>query len=282
MKYSIVENEDEMAKSAAKRIAALIREKQARGEKAVIGLATGSTPIKVYAELVRMHREEGLSFYNVVTFNLDEYVVDKNAHPDFYERYESYHGFMREHLFRHVDIAPENIHIPDGMADDLEKECKDYERKIQEAGGIDLQLVGIGRNGHIGFNEPGSPLSGSTAIVDLDPETIAVNVEKFGFASPRAITMGLGTIMKAKQIVLVAAGDTKTEALHDMAHAVSIPHAEGWSVEQHRRNIDKDIEGNPSRVLKYHSDVEAIVDRTAGASILIAPEELFHRPGMSR
>jgi glucosamine-6-phosphate deaminase len=140
------------SKHAAEQIATLIREKAARNETCVLGLATGSTPKTVYAELVRLHKEEGLSFKNVVTFNLDEYYpIDKDAH-------QSYHHFMNRMLFHHVDIDPENIHIPDGELpkEGIKEHCAEYERRIKAAGGIDLQVLGIGNNGHIGFNEPGS------------------------------------------------------------------------------------------------------------------------------
>ena len=138
--------------AVAKEIAALIRNKQTKKEKCILGLATGSTPKSLYAELVRMHREEKLSFKNVITFNLDEYYpIDNNA-------LQSYHRFMRTHLFDHIDINPKNIHIPNGEInkENIKEHCRDYEKKIQDAGGIDLQILGIGNNGHIGFNEPGS------------------------------------------------------------------------------------------------------------------------------
>ena len=148
----------------AEEIASLIRQRQGLGKMAVLGLATGSTPIKVYEKLVRMHREDGLSFRNVITFNLDEYYpMDPGS-------IHSYHRFMQEHLFDHIDIEPENVHIPNGQLSEeqIKKYCLSYENKIEEAGGLDIQVLGIGRTGHIGFNEPGSSLTSKTRLIRLD------------------------------------------------------------------------------------------------------------------
>ena len=189
----------------AAEIAKLIREKQAAGKKCVLGLATGSTPISMYAELVRLHREEGLSFKNVVTFNLDEYYpVEKDA-------YQSYWSFMHRHLFNHVDIEPNNIHIPNGELpkEDIKKHCLEYEQMIEDAGGVDLQVLGIGNNGHIGFNEPGSSIFSKTRLTNLDNNTRIANAREFQNLAkvPRlAITMGISTIMKSKRILLMAWG----------------------------------------------------------------------------
>ena len=163
----VVEEHDDIARLVASRIATLIREKEAGGEQAVLGLATGSTPIGVYRELIRMHRDEGLSFADVVTFNLDEYYPMR---PD---SIHSYHRFMWENLFAHVDIKRENVHIPRGDTplEDVELECLRYEEAIRQAGGIDLQLLGIGKTGHIGFNEPGSGVESRTRLVHLDNVT---------------------------------------------------------------------------------------------------------------
>ena len=147
---------------AAQQIASLIKQKASKGEMVVLGMATGSTPIKMYAELVRMHREEGLSFKNVITFNLDEYYpIDKDA-------YQSYWSFMHRNLFNHIDIDPKNIHLPNGNAPKAEMKnyCASYEQAIEAAGGIDLQILGIGQNGHIGFNEPGSSILSKTRLVN--------------------------------------------------------------------------------------------------------------------
>jgi len=157
------------SKKIASEIANLIKEKNNRGKQCVLGLATGSSPIDVYSELIRLHKEEGLSFKNVVTFNLDEY------YPIARENVQSYWYFMHEHLFNHIDIPEENIHIPDGTipVEDVYDFCQQYETTIREAGGIDLQILGIGRTGHIGFNEPGSGINSPTRMVTLDSLTIA-------------------------------------------------------------------------------------------------------------
>jgi len=187
----------------AERIATLIREKQGRGETAVLGLATGATPVGVYEELVRLHREEGLSFQNVVTFNLDEYYPMQPTSP------QSYVTFMNENLFDHIDIKRENIHIPDGTLapDEVAAFCLDYERQIEAHGGLDLQILGIGRTGHVGFNEPGSAPNSGTRLVTLDDLTRRDASRDFGGKEnvpTKAITMGIGTIFKAHEIVLLA------------------------------------------------------------------------------
>ncbi|WP_299987907.1 glucosamine-6-phosphate deaminase [uncultured Pontibacter sp.] len=187
----------------AQRIAELIRYKQGRNEKAVLGLATGATPVKVYAELVRLHREEGLSFRNVITFNLDEY------YPMQPTAVQSYVTFMNENLFDHIDINKNNVHIPDGTLpqERIHDYCLEYERKIEAVGGLDLQLLGIGRTGHIGFNEPGSAPNSGTRLVTLDDLTRRDASRDFGGKEnvPRkAITMGIGTIFKAREIILMA------------------------------------------------------------------------------
>jgi glucosamine-6-phosphate deaminase len=181
--------------AVATEIAALIRDRAAHGRQVVLGLATGSTPVGVYEELVRLHREEGLSFANVVTFNLDEYWP---MQPD---ELQSYHRFMHEYLFDQVDIDPSNVHIPDGtIAATRRRVLPAYEQKIADAGGIDLQILGIGRTGHIGFNEPGSPRDSRTRLITLDKVTrIDAASDFFGeWNVPRkAITMGVGTILDA-------------------------------------------------------------------------------------
>ena len=187
-------------KAVANEIADLIRSRAKEHRMCVLGLATGSSPIKLYQELVRMHKEEGLSFQNVISFNLDEYL------PMPKESEQSYHYFMHHHLFDHIDIAPENIHIPDGTlkTEEIEKFCKEYDKQIDEAGGIDLQVLGIGRTGHIGFNEPGSLLTSRTRMVYLNELTILDAAGDFGGRDKvptRAITMGVGTIMKARRML---------------------------------------------------------------------------------
>jgi glucosamine-6-phosphate deaminase len=196
------------SRAVAREIAELIRAKARRGERAVLGLATGSTPQGVYEELVRLHKAEGLSFRSVVTFNLDEY------YPMQPGELQSYHRFMREHLFDHVDIPSDQWHVPDGTlpARDVATFCDDYERRIQAAGGIDLQILGVGRTGHIGFNEPGSPKDSRTRLINLDKVTrMDAASDFFGEwnVPKKAITMGVGTILSAKRVVLLAFGEHK-------------------------------------------------------------------------
>lgn len=204
----IFDDPSEMAARVARRIATLIEERQAAGETAVLGLPTGSTPIGVYQELVRMHEEEGLDFSNVVTFNLDEYYP---IEPD---SLQSYHLFMEENLFNHVNIPPEQIHIPHGdiPREEVEQHCLEYEHAIEKAGGIDLQLLGIGRSGHVGFNEPGSGPKTRTRMIILDEITRKDAASDFfgeENVPQEAITMGVGTILDANEIILMATGEHK-------------------------------------------------------------------------
>src|SRR6266487_6377740 len=210
---------EEGSRYVAQQIADLIKQKQTAGEKCILGLATGSTPKTLYVELARMHEEEGLSFKNVVTFNLDEY------YPIDHDALQSYNCYMQRQLFDHVDIDPKNIHIPNG---ELPKEmvkvhCAEYEKKIEEVGGIDLQVLGIGNNGHIGFNEPGSSIYSKTRLITLENSTRLVNSHEFGNVSqvPRmAITMGISTILKSKQIILMAWGQTKAAVIKKAVEGV--------------------------------------------------------------
>ena len=184
--------------AVAKQIADIIRDKQKKKQHVVLGLATGSTPKTLYAELVRMHKEEKLSFKNVISFNLDEYYPINN------DALQSYHRFMKVNFFNHVDINPKNIHIPNGeiKKEDIKEHCRQYEKMIKEAGGIDLQILGIGNNGHIGFNEPGSGIYSKTRLITLDNSTRIANAYEFANISevPRlAITAGIGEILKAKK-----------------------------------------------------------------------------------
>jgi len=237
----------EGSKFVAQQIANLIREKQQKKEKCVLGLATGSTPKTLYAELVRMHREEKLSFKNVVTFNLDEYYpIDNKA-------LQSYDRFMRINLFDHVDINPKNIHIPNGeiKKDDIKAHCHEYEKKIKEAGGIDLQILGIGNNGHIGFNEPGSGIYSKTRLITLDTSTRIANAYEFANISevPRlAITMGIGTILQSKKIILMAWGSGKAPVIKMAAE-------------------DDDNEHVPASLLQNHDDVTFVVDEAAASEL---------------
>src|SRR6185312_1231357 len=200
------------SKAVAQEIAALIQLKHARGEHTVLGLATGSTPTSVYDELIRLHKEEGLSFRNVITFNLDEYWP---MSPD---ELQSYRRFMREHLFDNVDIQERNVHIPDGTIplEKVAEYCAEYERQIKEAGGLDYQILGIGRTGHVGFNEPGSPRDSKTRLITLDRVTrMDAASDFFGeWNVPRkAITMGVETILSARTVVLLAFGEHKAPVI---------------------------------------------------------------------
>ncbi len=209
MEVLIRESAEAGCRLAAKVIARVVREKP----DAVLGLATGRTPLLLYRELIRLHREEGLSFRGITTFNLDEYVGLPATHD------QSYHWFMRENFFRHVDIDPAHTHVPDGTAADLQAECRRYEERIATAGGIDLQLLGLGRNGHIGFNEPTGSLRSRTWIKILSEQTLRDNSTVFGSfdALPRhAITMGIGTILDARRLLLLAFGPAKLRATVDM------------------------------------------------------------------
>lgn len=205
----VYDTSKEASRVVAKKIADLIKSKAKKDKMCVLGLATGSTPTSVYAELVRLHKEEGLSFKNVVTFNLDEYFP---MQPD---ALQSYVRFMNEHLFDSIDILRENVHVPDGTLtkEDVLDYCKKYEQKIKKMGGLDLQILGIGRTGHIGFNEPGSGINSRTRMVTLDHLTIMDAASDFfgeEHVPRKAITMGVGTIMEAKEIILMAWGEGKS------------------------------------------------------------------------
>ena len=206
----IMPDHDSLAAEVAGRVAELIRERSRGGRHAVLGLATGSTPVGVYRELIRLHREEGLDFSNVVAFNLDEYFPMRPGSV------HSYHRYMRENLFDFVNIPLENRHIPRGdlCETDLEAHCLDYERRIRDAGGIDLQILGIGRSGHIGFNEPGSRRESRTRCLYLDAVTRSdATADFFGEENvpSRAITMGVATILEAREVILLATGEHKAD-----------------------------------------------------------------------
>lgn len=236
----------EGSRHAAGEIAKLIKQKQEEGKPCVLGLATGSTPISMYKELVRMHKEEGLSFKNVITFNLDEYFpISRNA-------FQSYWSFMHRHLFDHIDIDPENIHVPNGelSKEEAKQHCIQYEQMIAAAGGIDLQVLGIGNNGHIGFNEPGSSIFSKTHLTNLDNSTRVANAREFQNISkvPRlALTMGINTIMNAKRILLMA-----------------------WGFKA--QIVAKSVEGNvteqvPASILQQHNNCTFIVDEQAASEL---------------
>ena len=211
----IIEHESKsVGKWAARHIAERIKAHGKQSEMPfVLGLPTGSTPLDTYAELIRMYKAGEISFRKVVTFNMDEYVGIPEDHP------QSYHSFMRDNFFSHIDIDPGNIHILNGNAPDLEAECAAYERQIEEAGGIDLFLGGVGADGHIAFNEPFSSLTSRTRIKTLTQDTIIANSRFFGGDTtlvPRlALTVGVGTIMSAREVVILAVGHNKAEAVRE-------------------------------------------------------------------
>ncbi|MBT7623786.1 MAG: glucosamine-6-phosphate deaminase, partial [Flavobacteriaceae bacterium] len=246
--HSVIFDESKQAsKIVANEIAILIRKKQKENKNCILGLATGSSPISVYKELVRLHKEEGLSFSNVITFNLDEYFPMKNVDI------QSYHHFMHLHLFSHIDIKLENINIPNGELDldKINNHCNKYENKIKKLGGIDFQLLGIGRTGHIGFNEPGSNYSSLTRMVHLD--YITRNDARKGFygienVPTRAITMGINTIRKSKRVVLLAWGQNKAGAI--------------------KKAIEGKVDTNiPASFLQNHKNVTFVLDKTSASNL---------------
>lgn len=228
----VFSNSIEASICVAHEIADLIRDKQSQNKLCILGLATGSSPIKVYEELVRMHQEENLSFFNVITFNLDEYYpMDKNS-------VHSYHYFMHQHLFNHIDIDPKNINIPNGSisAAELHQYCIDYELKIKDCGGLDFQLLGIGRTGHIGFNEPGSHYNSGTRSITLDHLTRMDAAQSFlGIENvpKKAITMGIGTVKKAKRIILLAWGHNKATVIREAIEGEITPEVPATYLQQH-------------------------------------------------
>lgn len=213
MQIIIKNSYEQLGKEAAKTVAKVLNAKP----NAVLGLATGSTPLGLYKELIRMHQQEGLDFSQVTTFNLDEYVGLTRDHT------QSYHYFMHENLFKHINIPPQNTYIPSGTTDNYEAFCQWYERRIVECGGIDLQVLGIGGDGHIAFNEPSSSLGSRTRIKTLARQTIEDNARFFDKPEDVpvfSITMGVGTILEARKIVLVANGEKKAAAV---ANAIEGP-----------------------------------------------------------
>lgn len=244
----IYDDSSEASRAIAQEIADLIKKKENKNEKAVLGLATGSTPVAVYDELVRMHEEEGLSFKNVITFNLDEYYPIK---PD---SLQSYVRFMHEHLFDMIDIPEDQIHIPDGTIPEEEifDYCEKYEAKIDAAGGIDIQLLGIGRTGHIGFNEPGSRPDSSTRLITLDKITRKDAASDFfgeEYVPRRAITMGVGTILKSKKIILMAWGEGKSNII--------------------KQTVEGEIQENiPATYLQEHENTAIVLDEAASEKLM--------------
>lgn len=231
----------------ALQIAKLIKEKQKKKENCILGLATGFTPKALYSELVRMHKEENLSFKNVITFNLDEYYpINRNAQ-------QSFNHFMHLHLFNQIDINPKNIHLLNGeiKKEEIKNHCREFENKIKKAGGIDLQILGIGKNGHIGFNEPGSSINSKTRLITLDNSTRISSTYEFANISevPRlALTLGIGEIMKAKKIILMAWGSGKSMVI--------------------KKAVEDDVtEQVPASLLQNHDDVTFIIDETAASEL---------------
>src|SRR2546422_4441249 len=233
---------EELSREAAKIVASAIRQNPSL----VLGLATGSSTLGMYLELVRMHKEDGLDFSKVITFNLDEYMGVEPSHP------ESFHYFMQQNFFAHVNVAPKHIHIPSGTErGDYDQYCAAYEESIRKARGIDLQILGIGRNGHIGFNEPTSSLASRTRLKVLSQETMDDNAKSFapGEERPRcAITMGIGTILEARKIILLATGKAKAAAV---AKSIEGPIASAVS----------------ASVLQLHPEVTFIVDEQAASQL---------------
>lgn len=250
MFVEMVRDETAMSDRGADIVAAQIRGKP----DSVIGFATGSTPLGVYRRLIEMHREEGLDFSRITTFNLDEYVGLPSDHE------QSYHYFMWSELFDHVNVTPDRVHIPRGRANDLEAFCEDYERWIEEAGGIDLQILGIGANGHLAFNEPGSSLGSRTRVKPLTDRTIHDNARFFDEeheVPTSAITMGIGTIMDARSLLLLAHGSGKAEAI--------------------RKTLEGPITAMvPATIVQLHRRANIVIDEAAAGSL-----EYRHHHGIS-
>lgn len=234
MKIVRTNNYEEMSQEACKRVINAIQQKK----DLVLGLATGSTPEGMYECLIKNNKKGKVSFKDVITFNLDEYIGLESDHPN------SYHYFMHENFFKHIDISLENTHLPRGVAKDFEEECERYEQLIESVGGIDLQILGLGTNGHIAFNEPGSNFNSPTSVVDLAQETIDANSRFFDSIEDvptKAVSMGIGSIMKAREIILLVSGDSKAKALAKTING----------------EVTEDI---PSSILQKHPNVTVIAD----------------------
>lgn len=238
LKFINVRDYEVMSLRAALHVSQLLK----HSPKAVLGLATGSTPLGMYQQLIQMRKNEKIDFSQITTFNLDEYVGLSANHP------RSYHMYMNNQFFTHVNSTPDRIHLPNGMAKNLKLECEQYEKAIEAAGKIDLQILGIGSNGHIGFNEPGSLPESRTSVVQLALSTIQANSRFFNHVDEvpkQAITMGIGTILFCcKQIILLASGSEKAEAIKQMIKQDPNP-------------------SNPASFLKRHQDVTVILDEQA-------------------
>ena len=241
MKITVVKNYDEMSNAAAERFKEQINKKP----DSVLGLATGSTPIGLYKKLIEFYKGGKVDFSNVITYNLDEYVgLDEKSK-------QSYKYFMAHNLFNYVNAKKENIHIPDGCAKDMEKECIEYSEAVEKSGGIDLQVLGIGNNGHIGFNEPSETLYIGTHITNLTQSTIKANSRFFNSIDEvptKAITMGMGGIMKAKKIILLVSGKNKAKVVKQLVES----------------NLNPML---PASILKLHSNLEIILDEDAASML---------------
>ncbi len=245
MEIIIKANAQAASNAAARVVARLVRE----NPNAVLGLATGSTPLMLYRELVRLHVDDGLDFSGISTFNLDEYIgLDK-------EHEQSYHSFMWNNLFSHINIKSENVHIPDGRASDIPRSCADYEHKIAASGGIDLQVLGIGSDGHIGFNEPTSSFASRTRIKTLTRQTVADNARFFegdeAQVPHHCITMGIGTIMDARMNLMLAFGKDKAAAV---AATIEGPVAAVM----------------PASILQHHPVAKIFIDKAAATKLQLA------------
>lgn len=241
MRLIVVDNYEEMSRKAASIISSQIILKP----DSILGLATGDTPLGVYKELIRLYNDKELDFSNVKTFNLDEYYGLDKENP------QSYNYYMFNNFFNHINIDKSNVHIPNGMAENIEEECSNYEKSIKSAGGIDLQILGIGGNGHIGFNEPDVNFEAETHLVTLDEKTIEANSRFFKSITEvptKAFSMGIKTIMHSKKIVLLATGAAKAEAIKKALTEKICPEV-------------------PASILQLHQDVTVIIDKEA-ASLL--------------
>lgn len=241
MKLIEVKDYQEMSQVAANYLLSKVRNTQ----KLTLGLATGGTPQGLYEELNNDHQLNGTSYQHVSTFNLDEYIGLSGEHPN------SYYHYMNDNLFKHIDIDTDNTHIPSGKASNLEQECEAYDEKIRSHGGIDLQVLGIGSNGHIGFNEPGTSFESNTHIVELTQSTIEANARYFNSIEEvpaHAITMGISSIMKSKEILLLVSGESKQEALKKLVEG----------------EISEDF---PASILNSHDHVTVIADEEALAMV---------------
>ena len=241
MRILVVDNYEEMSKKSASMIASQVILKP----NSVLGLATGDTPLGMYKELIKLYNQKEVDFKEVRTFNLDEYYGLNRENP------QSYYSYMINNLFNNINISRENINVPSGMAKDIDAACLEYENKIKEAGGIDMQVLGIGGNGHIGFNEPDVNFEAETHLVNLDEQTIEANsrfFESIEDVPVKAISMGIKTIMSSKKIILLANGISKAEAIEKAVKGKINPNV-------------------PASILQLHNDVTIIVDKEAASGL---------------